>query len=599
MKEAVFDDFIDRLRSESDIVSVISEYVPLAKKGRNYWGCCPFHKEKTPSFSVTPDKGFFYCFGCQAGGNVFNFLMKIENIPFMEAVKMLARKMNIPVPEKTKTDEERRREQELVQLFKTTQLAKDFFHACLTKTSLGAEAREYLHSRRITPEMIDHFQLGFAPPFWDKLIRSLADRNISAELLIKAGLAVSRDHGGAYDRFRNRIMYPIIDLHGQVVGFGGRVLDQTLPKYLNSPETLIFNKRHVLYGLNWAARSIKEKNQAIIVEGYMDMISCHAAGFTNVVASLGTAFTQEQAKKLLKLTKELVFAYDNDVAGQNATMRALSMVRAMGASVRVIMLTGGKDPDECIQNNGTEAFAALIREAPALLDYQIQTALANEDLDTVEGKVRAVEKAVAALAIADNAIEVNTHLARLSQTLSLDETALRSELRKYVRRNKKDKSVNVGQNINAAMMGNRTNMATIMAERHIIRLLLDEPELGKEVFNYLTDEDLQDPNRREIINSILLAYNMGKPISPAVVGASLSEAACAELSSIVVTENDYNQASRTVADCVKTLRLARLKDLYERHRLQADEYERMGDSRFLQELAESQRIKDEIIKLYQ
>jgi DNA primase len=271
----------------------------------------------------------------------------------------------------------------------------------------------------------------------------------------------------------------------------------------------------------------------------------------------------------------------------------------MGASVRVIMLTGGKDPDECIQNNGTEAFAALIREAPALLDYQIQTALANEDLDTVEGKVRAVEKAVAALAIADNAIEVNTHLARLSQTLSLDETALRSELRKYVRRNKKDKSVNVGQNINAAMMGNRTNMATIMAERHIIRLLLDEPELGKEVFNYLTDEDLQDPNRREIINSILLAYNMGKPISPAVVGASLSEAACAELSSIVVTENDYNQASRTVADCVKTLRLARLKDLYERHRLQADEYERMGDSRFLQELAESQRIKDEIIKLYQ
>lgn len=599
MKDAVYDDFIERLRSESDIVSIISEYVPLSKKGRNYWGCCPFHKEKTPSFSVTPDKGFFYCFGCQSGGNVFNFLMKVENILFMDAVKVLARKMNIPVPERSKSDEERRREQEMSQLYKANQLARDFFHACLTKTAYGAEARDYLMSRRITPDIINQFQLGFAPPFWDKLIRSLSVRNLSTDLLIKAGLAITRENGGSYDRFRNRIMFPIIDLHGQVVGFGGRVLDQAQPKYLNSPETLIFNKRSMLYGLNLAARSIKDKNQAIIVEGYMDMIACYAAGIENVVASLGTAFTQDQAKILLRLAKELVFAYDNDIAGQNATVRALSMVRAMGASVRVVMLKGGKDPDECIGNNGADAFTALVREAPDLLDYQIQIALANENLATLEGKIRAVDKAVTALSLSNNAVEVNAHVARLAQTLSLDETAIRSELRKHVRMNKKDKSVNIGQNINKAMMENRTNMATIMAERHIIRVLLDEPELGKDVFTYLLDEDIQDPNRREIMNSILLAYNMGKPISPAVVGATLSESACAELSSIVVMDNDYKEASRTAADCVKTLRLARLKDLYEKHRLQADEYERMGDSRFLQELAESQRIKDEIIKLHQ
>ena len=348
-----------------------------------------------------------------------------------------------------------------------------------------------------------------------------------------------------------------------------------------------------------AARSIKGKNQAIIVEGYMDMIACHAAGIENVVASLGTAFTQDQAKSLLRLTKELVFAYDNDIAGQNATLRALAMVRAMGASVRVVMLKGGKDPDECIRQKGADAFVALVREAPDLLDYQIQTALASEDLNTLEGKIRAVDRAVAALSLSDNAVEINDHLARLAQTLLLDENAVRSELRKYLRMNKKDKSVSIGQNINTAMMGNRANMATIMAERHIIRVLLDDPELGKDVFTYLLDEDLQDPNRREIMNSILLAYNMGKPATSAVVGATLSEAACAELSSIVVMENDYKEASRTAADCVKTLRLARLKELYEKHRLQADEYERMGDSRFLQELAESQRIKDEIIKLHQ
>ncbi|MDU4959790.1 MAG: DNA primase [Sporomusaceae bacterium] len=598
MKDTVYDDFIDRLRSESDIVAVISDYVPLTKKGRNYWGCCPFHQEKTPSFSVTPDKGFFYCFGCQAGGNVFNFLMKVENIGFMEAVKLLARKMNIPIPERTKSEDDIRREQEAAQLYKANQLAKDFFHACLTKTALGTEAREYLASRSITPEIIEQFQLGFAPPFWDKLIRALAGRSLTADTLVKAGLAISREHGGAYDRFRSRIMYPIIDLHGQVVGFGGRVLDQSQPKYLNSPETPLFNKRHVLYGLNVSVRSIKDRNQAVIVEGYMDMIACHAAGITNVVASLGTAFTQEQAKSLLRLTKEFVFAYDNDAAGQNATLRALSMARSLGASVRVVMLTGGKDPDECIRRNGSAAFQELVKAAPALLEYQIQSALTSEDITTLEGKIRAVEKAVTALALSDNEVEINTYVARLAQALSLDEAAVRSELRKHMRMGRKDNFVKRGQTINAAMMENRSNMATIMAERHIIRLLLDDPELGTELSAHLVDEDLQDPNRREIMNSILLAYNMGKPVSTATVTVNLSEAACAELSSIAVMESDYNDVARTAADCVRILRLARLKDLYEKHRLQADEYERMGDSRFLQELAESQRIKDEIIKLH-
>lgn len=599
MRDTVYDDFIDRLRSESDIVAIISEYVPLTKKGRNYWGCCPFHREKTPSFSVTPDKGFFYCFGCQAGGNVFNFLMKIENLAFMDSVKLLARKMNIPIPEKTKSEDDIRREQEIAQLYKANQLAKDFFHACLTKTTLGSEAREYLASRKITPEIITQFQLGFAPPFWDKLIRALANRDVPVECLIKAGLAISRDQGGAYDRFRNRIMYPIIDLHGQAVGFGGRVLDQTQPKYLNSPETPIFNKRHVLYGLNLAARSIKESNQVVIVEGYMDMISCYAAGIHHVVASLGTAFTQEQAKSLLRLTKNLIFAYDNDAAGQNATLRALSMVRSLGASVQVVMLKDVKDPDECIQRYGVDALLTLIREAPPLLDYQIQTALANEDLGTLEGKIRAVDKAVSALALSDNAVEVNTYVAHLAQTLALDEAAVRSELRKHVRMNKKDNFVSRGQNINTAMIDNRLNMATIMAERHIIRLMLEDPELGKEIALHLADNDLQDPNRCEIMNSILLAYNMGKPLSMATVGAHLSDSACAELSNIIVMESDYNDVTRTADDCVRILRLARLKELYEKHRLQSDEYERMGDSRFLQELAESQRIKDEIIKLHQ
>lgn len=599
MRDMVYDEFIDRLRSDSDIVAVVSDYVELVKRGRNFWGRCPFHHEKTPSFSVTPDKGFFYCFGCQTGGNVFNFLMKIENITFIEAVKLLAVKMNVPLPETSKSPADHKREQELIQLYKANKVAKDFFNACLTKSNYGHQAQEYLLKRGIDEETVKLFNLGFAPPLWDKLIQSLQPRNISPDILVKAGLAIERTNDQIYDRFRNRIMYPIVDLHGQVVGFGGRVMDQSQPKYLNSPETAIFNKRHILYGLNLAISDIKSTNQVVIVEGYMDMIACYTAGVKNVVASLGTAFTREQARLLLRYAKELVFAYDNDSAGQNATLRALSMVRSLGASVRVVMLTAGKDPDECIRKIGATAFQGLVQQAPSLLEYQLQAAITGTDTTTLEGKLAAVDKALAALALLDNAVEINSNLAKLAQTLNLDEAAIRSEFRKHIRMNKKDNFVKNGQNSTITLVKQPENIATITAEQQIIRLLIELPQLRQDVLLNIVDEDIQDQARQEIINTILLMHNSGKQIDPATLSAVLSERACAELSNIVLKETATENVMQTVADCVRTLRLARLNSLYEKHRLQADEYERMGDSRFLQELAESQRIKDEIIKLHQ
>ena len=287
MKDAVFDEFIDRLRTESDIVSIVSDYVSLKKKGKNYWGCCPFHGEKTPSFSVNPEKGFFYCFGCQNGGNVFNFLMKVENITFFDAVKLLAKKVNIPLPEKEKSPRELARDKELNELFHVNELARDFFHACLTKTNFGKPARDQLVSRGITAEFIDFFKLGFAPPTWDKLSLTFSQRGIDLDILLKSGLSAARTSGdGVYDRFRNRVMFPISDVRGRVVGFGGRVLDNSQPKYLNSPETLIFNKRHVLYGFDSAYKHIREAGQVVIVEGYMDAIALYSEGIKNVVASL-------------------------------------------------------------------------------------------------------------------------------------------------------------------------------------------------------------------------------------------------------------------------------------------------------------------------
>ena len=387
------DDFIEKLRSEADIVRIVSDYVPLRKKGRNYWGCCPFHHEKTPSFSVAPDKGFFYCFGCQAGGNVFNFLMKVENVEFFDAVKLLAAKLHIPLPEREKSEQDRRREQEVAKLLRTNELARDFFHACLTKTAYGRPALEYLAKRGIEKAVIDQFKIGFAPPLWDKLSTAFLERGIDPETLIKLGLSAARSSGdGYYDRFRNRIMFPIADVRGRVVGFGGRVLDNSEPKYLNSQETALFNKRHILYGLDQAYKAMRDTGKAIVVEGYMDLITSQTAGVKNAVASLGTAFTPEQAKLLLKYAGEIIFAYDSDAAGQNATLRALETARTLGATIRVLSIPDGKDPDEFIRKHGGEAFRHAVDHAANLIDYQISRALNSADYTGLEGKLTVISQ---------------------------------------------------------------------------------------------------------------------------------------------------------------------------------------------------------------
>ncbi len=598
MKDTVYDDFIGRLRVESDIVGVISDYVPLKKKGRNYWGCCPFHHEKTPSFSVSPEKGFYYCFGCQSGGNVFNFLMKVENIGFFEAVKLLAQKMNIPVPEKEKSDEEIALEKERARLFSVNEMARDFYHACLTKTNYGKLAREYLANRGVDAQIIKDFKLGFAPQSWDRLLLALRERGIETETLVKAGLAINRTSGdGSYDRFRNRIMYPIHDIRGHVVGFGGRVLDGSQPKYLNSPETTIFNKRHILYGLHVADKYIRQSGQAIIVEGYMDAITAHAAGIKNVVASLGTAFTTEQAR-LLRNVSEIIFAYDSDAAGKNATMRALDTVRKLGAAVRIVDIPDGKDPDEFIRKHGPEAFRKLVIDSLALLDYQINQAFIGTDHSTLSGKIAVVAKVVPALAAAENAIEVNEHITHIAQELSIDESAIRTEVSKFLSFKQKDKNVNMGKNIATVTLAAKPVSAINRAEQTLIRLMCDNSDLIPYIQAQLFVEGIQDKEHRKIINSIFNAYNMEKNIIDGNWVNILSDETNSVLSHIMLIDIQYDDITKLVDDCVKTLRLAHLKTIYEQHRLRADELERMGDSSFLQELAESQRIKDEISKLY-
>ncbi|HWQ62333.1 MAG TPA: DNA primase [Negativicutes bacterium] len=597
MKDAGYDDFIDKLRSQCDIVNVISEYVPLKKRGKNYWGCCPFHHEKTPSFSVTPDKGFFYCFGCQTGGNVFNFLMKLENLTFMEAVKALAAKMNVPVPEKEKSERERQLEREMASLLRANAMAGDFFHSCLTNTNYGQAAREYLTARGITAESIATFRLGFAPKAWDKLTVALTGRGFTADTLAKAGLVVARSGGdGVYDRFRDRIIFPIADARGRVVGFGGRVMDGSQPKYLNTAETPIFNKRYVLYGFDLAYQAIKQAGRAIVVEGYMDLIALHASGIKNAVASLGTAFTPEQARQLARHANEIYFAYDSDAAGQNATLRALATVRALGLAVRVVTLPDGKDPDEFIRKHGADAFRTLVDEAPALLAYQISQALAANDYSGASGKMAVLAQAIPALAEAPDMAEVNEHIRMLSQTLGIHEEDIRREIRKT---QQKDKNVNRGQNSTAIGLAQRPALKTVAAERQLIRLMLEDSSIVPYVQAQLDGEDIQGGERKTIINSLFTAYNMGKSPAADSLALALPEAAAAELSNIMVMEMQVNDISRVVDDYIKIIRVARLEPLIMVHSLRAEEFLRLGDeSNYRQELAESQRIKDEISKLH-
>lgn len=384
------DEFIERVSASTDILTVVAGYVPMKRKGNRYWGCCPFHKEKTPSFSVKPSEGFFYCFGCHVGGNAFKFISMMENVNYYEAVRIQAERLNIPLPAREQTPQEIAREQHFKDLRKLHEMAGSFFHNCLTKTPYGTEGLAYLHNRGITDEVISEFKLGFAPNAWVKLKEAFIKRDIPEALLLDSGLIKYGNDGvSTFDRFRNRVMIPIADDRGNVVAFGGRIIGQGEPKYLNSPETAIFNKRNLLFGFHKAKQEIQRAGFALMVEGYMDAISVYAAGIHNVVASLGTAFSQEHCRKIMRLGAELYFCYDSDKAGQNATVRGLSIARSTGAVVKVVSIPDGKDPDEFIRKHGVDEFRQIISRAMPMMDFYMKYVAERVDLDTNEGRAQA------------------------------------------------------------------------------------------------------------------------------------------------------------------------------------------------------------------
>ena len=418
-------DFIDRLLDRVDIVEVIDRQVPLKKAGQNYVACCPFHREKSPSFSVSPQKQFYHCFGCGAHGNALTFLMEHHGMGFVDAVHALAKQVGMAVPQPESTPAQHAAVARQYSLQDCLLQAARFYKYQLKHSPT---AIDYLKRRGLTGETAARFAIGYAPSGWNAL-QGVFEDYLNPQL-VEAGLLVKREDGSRYDRFRERIMFPIRNRKGQIIAFGGRVLGQGEPKYLNSPETPLFEKGRELYGLFEARQAIREHNCVLVVEGYMDAIALHSHNITNAVASLGTAFTAQQCRKILRYSPNIYFCYDSDNAGQAATMRALAIASSNGANVKVITIPDGKDPDEFLRHHGSKEFYALIDKALPLMEYQLQYVLKSTDRNTLEGKLLAVNQLMPLLANITNTVERNEYIIRISNVLGIDEGVIRSDLQR-------------------------------------------------------------------------------------------------------------------------------------------------------------------------
>ena len=590
-------EFVEQVRSSADIVKIVSQYVSLKRKGDRFWGCCPFHQEKTPSFSVKPDGGFFYCFGCHVGGNVFKFVSLQENVKYFEAVAMVAEQLNIPLPQKERTPEELARDKLKDELYQVNEMAGKFFHNCLTMTRYGQPGLEYFHSRGITDEIIQEFSLGFAPDEWDKLSVAFQKRGISEEMLLNSDLVRKRQQGqGIYDRFRNRVMIPITDERGRAVGFGGRIIgtkQENQAKYLNSAETILFNKRRLLFGLDKAHRHIAKAGFALVVEGYMDVISVYAAGIRNVVASLGTAFTIEQCRKLLRYSPQIYFCYDSDAAGQNAIMKAIEVTRGLdNAVVKVVQMPDCKDPDEFIQKHGAEEFSKVIEAAIPMVEFQLQYIVRGMDINSLEGRLQAMTRILPILASLKNSAQRNAYVARAAQLLSVSEADLQAELRRRGHSYHDD-----GGNPQLRRVVRQVDDAYRRAGRVVLKKLWEHQEKITEFLASVPLASIEDENQRKLFQMLEEKQKQGEILTDVDVANSLAEGAVDELSRALVESFGQQEETALYDDCVKRLRKRYLQVEFDRHRLEADRLSREGQKGFIEEMAIMQKLQNEMDEL--
>ncbi len=506
------DSFIQELNAKNDIESVVSSYVSLKRRGRNFVGLCPFHGEKTPSFNLYPETNSFYCFGCGAGGDVVTFIRKIENLSYIDAVKFLADRAGMSMPEQSYNDVTAKQR---MRVLEANREAARLFHAYLYSQG-GRDGLDYYHSRGYTDATIKHFGLGYAPQSFDFLRSELRKKGFHDEELVLAWLCARSKNGrGIYDIFRNRVMIPIIDVRGNVIAFGGRVLDDSKPKYLNTGDTLVFKKTNNLFALNFA-KQVKT-DHLILCEGYMDVIALHQAGFQNAVAALGTSFTAEHARLLSRYTDEVVLVFDADAAGQKGAQRAIGLLRDVGMRIRLVTIPDGKDPDEFIKNNGPERFKLLVERASNDVEYRLIELGKRHLLSTTDGKVNYLKEATELLASLHSPLERDVYLGRLAADLQVSKTALQSQLSFQMKRRQKQQQA---KQLSKVVRGTESSTQKVnpdakahvrgaSAEESLIGAILLNPDYLTAIAPLLPPEEMITPFNRKVYEQLLSRHEQG------------------------------------------------------------------------------------------
>lgn len=553
------DSFLEQLRANTDIESVISPYVNLRRRGKNLVGLCPFHNEKTPSFTVYPENGSFYCFGCGVGGDVITFVRRMENLDYMEAVKQLADRAGMALPEDGYDDTLAKKR---TAVLAANRAAAKFFHSQLF-TDRGRHALNYFLDRGLTMETIRHFGLGFAPDDWRALKNHLNEQGFDDILLESANLLRRSDKNGKvsyYDNFRNRVMFPIIDPRGNVIAFGGRVLDDSKPKYINTSDTLVYKKSNGVFALNFAKNG--NDGKLIIAEGYMDVIALHQAGFTNAVACLGTALTKEQANLLSRYADEIILSYDADEAGQKATVRALGIFGTTGMEIKVLRLTGGKDPDEIIKKYGAQRFRDIINGAANDTEYRLLRARQGIDLSTDDGKVKYLSAATEVLAGIPSPVEVDVYASRLANELGVDKLAIESQV-KYKREGLRKRRMAQREQDQKRLLINGQNtknpersqhLRAAKAEETLIASLMRNPDFYNKLKDELSADYFVTALNRRIFSVILSRLDEGGNTEPYFLSSEFTPDEMDEVERIFRSAAQLSNTVEECVDCIKILK---------------------------------------------
>jgi len=542
---AIPQNVIDDIRQRADIVRVISEYIPLKKAGANFKALCPFHEEKTPSFNVNTAKQIFHCFGCQEGGNAISFVMKYENVSFPEAVRVLAANMGIEIESR-----DAKADGEIERIYSALKAASEFFRARLEEAPETAPAREYMKKRNIDPQLAGLFGLGWAPDEWEALTGHLLKKGFELKTIEKAGLCKPSSKGNAIDRFRGRLIFPICNAGGKPIAFAGRVLDESrkdAPKYLNSPETPVYSKSRVLYGLHLAQQAARRADSLIIVEGYMDVIALRAAGVENTVAVAGVAFTPRQAEAIKRTCENAVILFDTDEAGIKAAQKSIPVLLDQGLKVKALSLPGAKDPDEFIGANGPEKFGELAKHAPAFAEFVIDTVLAKADLNDIGSKTEAAREVIPFLKKIKDGIERSQYAQLLAERARIDPKVIEKEVNRSIPQ----------QGAPAGPRGaEQKTSARSLAEKILIRILLDRPEYLDSYASALAPDDFSNKEYMEIFRLILLAREREVRTISEIVDMAGSEGLGGQLAGISVEKDlfDEEKIEKVAQDCVNRIK---------------------------------------------